>query len=748
MEGPHGNDSFGVDDGFPLCMVVLDKSTHRPVKANQMFEECMGPIFKFANYQFFQAASDDDDGKEQNRLSEAIQLVASGEEKRTRVRNVEMITLAGEAGLPIRKRFDWFIGNGSTSSDDDIDCEETLILLGDPVVEVDIERREKDAELIDFFQNAPIALHWLSGQGIVLWANKTEMSVLGYTPEEYIGQPIMKFCPDEEEIVLEIFKQLGSGNSIKDVPVRFRTKDGKLVYLLIDSNVKYDKDGSFGHTRCFIRDDTGRKVRDARTSLLIEETKRSLNMLEGFMSKTLHFVRTPLHLVQSICDSLHDSINQSEKNSSNLELQDLVKTASICVKESVSTINDIADLSKFDQGSIIRLRPELVCLESFGREVLDSLPSARPGVNFSLELVGGEFRSSNSGPGYVTSDPSCLQRALTHLLLNSIKSTKEGSICLKINYKSGRCTFTITDTGPGMEMAPDATSGDLPRVFQKYYENSSSDELQSNLEKACSVRDVIDKDINSLISTETEIGLSLSYHLIQALGAELRCKSIKGKGTEFWFSLPMTASKNASVPQSPLVSVRVNKRSVLSSSSLQTLIRKADNIISSDSEEPMLKKRRAVEPSFDIPKDILPHPTPECIVSEGVLAIEPPSVLVVEDTIACAKILSRILVKFGCSVKVAENGKVAIDILKNSTDGTFNLILMDLRMPEMDGLEATKIIKDELKLSIPVIALTAETSDGVRAECDSIGFDNFQNKPLKRNTLKQLLNEFAHYDVK
>ena len=88
--------------------------------------------------------------------------------------------------------------------------------------------------------------------------------VLGYTAEEYIGQPIMKFCPDEEELVLEIFKTLGSGNIIKDVPVRFRTKAGKIVPLLIDSNVAYkvDEKGekAFNHTRCFIRDDTGRHV--------------------------------------------------------------------------------------------------------------------------------------------------------------------------------------------------------------------------------------------------------------------------------------------------------------------------------------------------------------------------------------------------------------------------------------------------------------------------------------------------------
>ena len=168
-----------------------------------------------------------------------------------------MLTLAGEAGLPIRRIFDWNVGYSAAGKGEDRDF---VLLYGDSCTSEDEKNRVRDAELVDFFQNAPIALHWLSGEGIVLWANQTELNVLGYTAEEYIGQPIMKFCPDEEKLVLEIFQQLGSGNTIRDVPVRFRTKDEKMVHLLIDSNVAYNKDGSFGHTRCFIRDDTQRKV--------------------------------------------------------------------------------------------------------------------------------------------------------------------------------------------------------------------------------------------------------------------------------------------------------------------------------------------------------------------------------------------------------------------------------------------------------------------------------------------------------
>jgi hypothetical protein len=61
--------------------------------------------------------------------------------------------------------------------------------------------------------------------------------VLCLCAAEYIGQSIMKFCPDEEELVLEIFKQLGSGNTIRDVPIRFRAKSGAIRHLLIDRSV-------------------------------------------------------------------------------------------------------------------------------------------------------------------------------------------------------------------------------------------------------------------------------------------------------------------------------------------------------------------------------------------------------------------------------------------------------------------------------------------------------------------------------
>jgi PAS domain-containing protein len=58
-------------------------------------------------------------------------------------------------------------------------------------------REEIEVELIDFFENAPISLHWLGSDGNIIWANKRELETLGYTAEEYIGHSVLEFCPDE-----------------------------------------------------------------------------------------------------------------------------------------------------------------------------------------------------------------------------------------------------------------------------------------------------------------------------------------------------------------------------------------------------------------------------------------------------------------------------------------------------------------------------------------------------------------------
>jgi len=515
----------------PFCAVELNEAGV-PVAVNETFITIMGPLFKFAGFAFFEAAADPE-GK--NLLSASIGRVRDGS-PRERVRHVQMITLAGESGLPIKSHFDWFLCPGATGAG-------VVALHGDPCSDEIIEQREKDRELIDFFQNAPIALHWLSGTGHVLWANQTELDVLGYTREEYIGQPIMKFCPDEEELVLEIFKTLGSGNTIRDVPVRFRTKHGKIVHLLIDSNVAYkvDEEGNktFNHTRCFIRDDTGRRMREARVNARLKEMELSRKQLDQFMSRTLHLIKTPLHIMQSSNDMAMDelmdlsfSLSPSERESLTHALGRM-QTITGQLDEITRLIVDTSDVMRFEHGAEMSLHEERTDLAALGEKCVAEAKAAKQGVEIKLVVAEADRLSAMV-------DAKILQRSLMHLLRNAVAATPDGGLVtleIKMSDRVGqRVRFMVSDTGHGL-------STNLKHVFERYHAGvlSTDDSSKLSEEDIDSVHEKLASTLSfsSKNTTGLGVGLNLTYGLVRSLGGEL-CYQSSSTGSQFWFVIPVT----------------------------------------------------------------------------------------------------------------------------------------------------------------------------------------------------------------
>jgi len=832
-------------DCAPLCALILDTNGHARV-VNKLFIELMGPLYKFSEYPFAQVAAEDE-GKAT--LSKAIDKVRSGESSRERLRNLKMITLAGESGLPIKSHFDWCIGSSGQPGE--------VALYGDPCSDDLLEQRHKDAELVDFFQNAPIALHWLSGTGHVLWANQTELDVLGYTAEEYIGQPIMKFCPDEEELVLEIFKTLGSGNIIKDVPVRFRTKAGKVVPLLIDSNVAYTTDEkgekAFGHTRCFIRDDTGRRMREARAAAMLEETRRSLKLLDSFISRTLHVVKTPCHVVQQSLGLLSANLESlsasgfAKTHPTFVAETDLLLNHSMRQMEDVAAlINDASDVIRFEQGSILTLVPTSVELKPLGRSLIDDTRATAPsGVTVSLEL--------SAAPELVHLDGKLLRRALHQLLSNAIdatKKTKKGSITLRVSAEvapagawppltgeskpkpegcggplssQSRLRFEVIDTGHGL---PSSLKGTASRGVFERYAPGASPLLSSPMAEAHEMEKAVEdarKGLEGKLSftatktTGLGIGLNLTYGLVRAMGGELRYESEPGD-TRFWFVIPAEIASGAEVTETytphPRTPEDANKPSALRKTSLKEWdrgqrrpprTRTATSVSASRSDACSGSRCDASSDvcsdagSFDsgtagsspLINQKSPPPTPtrfvadkehadklsapssaimdadafedwlafedppvctkvveaSSIAGQGLRAFDPPHVLIVEDTDMCSMVLEMLLGDLGCSSDIVEDGQEALDKLRAVDPDLYSLILMDLRMPVMDGFEATEAIKNTLKLTTPVIALTADDTQESRVRCEKIGFDDFASKPLSAEALAALLQKHVGHKV-
>ncbi|AZF10957.1 Chemotaxis protein methyltransferase CheR [Pseudomonas sp. R2-37-08W] len=123
------------------------------------------------------------------------------------------------------------------------------------------ELRRKSCDLEDFFENSAVGLHIVSGQGIILRANKAELSLLGYSADEYIGRHITEFHVDEP-VIGDILTKLGSGDCLNSYPARLKAKNGTIKHVAITSNGRFEN-GKFFNTRCFTIDVT--RVHDAET---------------------------------------------------------------------------------------------------------------------------------------------------------------------------------------------------------------------------------------------------------------------------------------------------------------------------------------------------------------------------------------------------------------------------------------------------------------------------------------------------
>ncbi len=116
------------------------------------------------------------------------------------------------------------------------------------------EVRRKTTDVEDFFENSAVGLHIVSGEGILLRANKAELDLLGYTAEEYVGRHIAEFHADAP-VIGDILQKLSCGERLDRYPARLRAKDGSVKDVLITSNSRFS-DGKFVNTRCFTMDVT------------------------------------------------------------------------------------------------------------------------------------------------------------------------------------------------------------------------------------------------------------------------------------------------------------------------------------------------------------------------------------------------------------------------------------------------------------------------------------------------------------
>jgi PAS domain S-box-containing protein len=387
----------------------------------------------------------------------------------------------------------------------------------------DVTQRRRDDKalkrserlLAEFFENAAVGLHWVGPDGTVLRVNQTELDLLGYTREEYVGHHIAEFHADPP-VIQDILSRLSCGECLQGYEARLRTKDGSIRNVLISSNVLWE-DGKFIHTRCFTRDVTPQKtaelalreeivVREQAEAALRETDRRK----DEFLATLAHELRNPLAPIrQAALISKAPEASEAQKRWSHDVISRQVQHMSLL-------LDDLLDVSRVTRGTL-ELRSQMTELAA----VVDAaLETARPIIDakrhrFSIEMP--------SEPVVFAADPLRLSQVLSNLLTNAAKYTDPGGdIRLRATADSGQVTITVSDTGIGM------SANAIARVFAMFSQiHSGQDRSEGGL----------------------GIGLALAKGLVELHGGVIEASSAGlGKGSEFVVRLPrrvLTGSKLA-----------------------------------------------------------------------------------------------------------------------------------------------------------------------------------------------------------
>ena len=173
----------------------------------------------------------------------------------------------------------------------------------------EIALRRSEQELRDFLENASVGIHWVGPDGVIIWANRAELDLLGYSKEEYVGRHIAEFHADAP-VIGDILRRLTGGETLIEHEARLRAKDGSIKNVLISSNVLWEGD-KFIHTRCFTRDITERtKSRQQLTTLAREVEHRAKNTLATVQAVvSLSEGDTPAALKDAIIGRVHALAN-------------------------------------------------------------------------------------------------------------------------------------------------------------------------------------------------------------------------------------------------------------------------------------------------------------------------------------------------------------------------------------------------------------------------------------------------------
>ena len=627
-----------------------------------------------------------------------------------------------------------------------------------------------------------------------VYANDRYAQIYGFdSKEELYGKEVFTLLhPEEREKIKnrsdKRFKERLPGERYEH---RGLKKDGSTIYVEVSVASTMYKNKPAG--LAFVRDITDRKKSEVELKKAKDEAEKANSSKSEFLANMSHEIRTPMNAIIGMTGLLLDT----DLDSVQMEHLEIIRRSSDAL---LNIINDILDFSKIEAGKM-----NLEILDFDLRSSIDEIV-ALPALSAQQKGIEFIYEIDPDIPSHLKGDPGRLRQIILNLTSNAIKFTEKGEVLLSVRCEqededSIKLKFSVKDTGIGI------SKKDLKKLFQSFHQVDASTTRRYG---GTGLGLVISKRLVELmggkIGGDSSPGMGSEFWFTIALQKQKDVieevlappEELKGKR----FLIVDDNKTNLQILQRYLEAWEFICDAAWSGEMGLTLMRAAVkakapyDVAISDMQMPnmdgkelgrkikedpalsetkliMLSSRGMRGDSADVKKigfsayltkpirrshlfDCLTlvfgrkkekgKPEASVITRHSVSEIRKKNIkiLIAEDNIINQKLALKLMEKFGFKADAVANGEEAIRSLSMIP---YDLVLMDVQMPEMDGFQATKKIRDPSSIvinhNIPVIAMTAHAMSGDRKLCLDAGMDNYVAKPINPEELLRTINNYT-----
>ena len=662
---------------------------------------------------------------------------------------------------------------------------------GQLAVYLDISRRmqaersiRESEELFRLLSSAaPVGIVRCDREGRIIYANQRWGEMTGRAPDSALGSVwVDAIHPEDRGNVERVWKAaVEAGMELKDES-RFITPDGTIVWIGWQSRVLRGPDGAPIGFVAVLEDVTRRRAEEA-SLLEAKQAAEAANQAKSqFLANVSHEIRTPMNGILGMTELALETPLSPEQR----EYLGMVQGCAVSLLE---IIDDVLDFSKIENGKIE--------LEQIPFSILDCAENALQPVAVRAQQkgLGLEWYVRGELPEWVEGDPTRLRQVLINLLSNAVKFTEEGEVTLGIEYLKGdaesvSAKFSVTDTGIGIPPENRA------KIFEAFQQSDNSVTRQyggTGLGLSISARLI--ELMGGRLQLDSEAGKGSTFffelqwkrrknqagkHRQELEEQKLPAARIlvtddrqAGRELVCWLAnrWGLQTDTAASVEEAAALYTKSVEEGRPYAAALIDL-----NLAGKDGHEVAKAIRRcspygttallmmSSAPAFvDDPRtnhyrifQRLTKPLRQRVLWESLHAAmhggqrsaasqhrkreesAGPSrrILVVEDNEVNRKLAEKLLEKMGHQVRIVANGAEACEAIQRRA---FDLVLMDLQMPVMGGLEATRRIRagEQGKgRHIPIVAMTAHAASNDQRRCQEAGMDGYVSKPVRPEALR------------